>query len=260
MTMKKTGVIILFCILLFSLVAGANKIEITTNKDSFKPGENITFKVSLYDSGNNLIQGQAKIILEDAEKRARIEKVVSANELVDIKLDDNAYSGYWKITASYSRDNEIAERNAIFNVENNEKVNFELEGDVLTIENLGNIVYEKNIQIVIGDSLGSKRIVLDTGEKTNLRLTAPDGIYNIRITDGKETLTKSNVQLTGNVVGVLDENAGEKSPITSINPETNDNLENILKKNKFIYFFLAVIIGAAILLAVERNYRKKAGY
>ena len=65
---------------------------------------------------------------------------------------------------------------------------------------------------------------------------------------------------TGNVVGALDESSTKKNVITGgLKPEENNDLTNYLKRSWFSYVFILVIVGAAILLAVERRYSKKAG-
>lgn len=253
--MKKIGVIILLCMILSGIVL-ANKIEITTTKDNYNPGENITLKVSVYDDNNIPIDSEVAVTLEDAEKKTTINENIISNQFRDIKLDNNAYSGYWKISAKYGNN----ETSSLIMVNEKENVKFELDNDILTITNLGNTKYEKTIQIAIGDTIGTKKVTLERGEKVSTRLTAPDGAYNVKITDGKELLTKSGVQLTGEVIGTFDENAGTRDPITGINPENDSNFISILKDRKFVYVFIAVIIGATILLAIERNYRRKVGY
>lgn len=272
--MKKSAIIILAIIILLIIlgvifyrqfsgfaVYAPNKIKISSVNDNIKPGENVSFSVDVFDENNIPIKTLVSIVIEDANKKTRIEKTISSGEQTNIELDKNANFGYWKIIASYKdSSNQIAQDNYLFNVEMQENVKFEMNNDVLTIENTGNSVYEKSVQIVIGNTIGTKNVRLDAGEKTDIRLTAPDGVYDIKISDGKNTLTKNSVQLTGKVIGVLDENVLASPPLTGLNPEKDDSfsVESFMKKQKFIYFFLAFVVGAAILLAIERNYRKKA--
>jgi len=255
-----------FCIVFFmslSIVL-ANKIEISTTKETFSAGESITFKVSLYDTNNNPVDADVNIIIEDAEKITKIEKIVPSNRLIDVSLGEKARDGSWQLTAQYKEPgtNELAKGTAIFMIEMNEQAKFEIEGDKLIITNIGNTRYTKTIDIIIGESLGTKKLDLDIGEKTSFRLIAPDGVYNIKVAvDGKTQLEKSGVALTGNVIGILDERltSGENSITGGVKPEetNDDSFYSNIKSKRFVYVFLLVVIGAAVLLAIERNYRRR---
>ena len=97
-------------------------------------------------------------------------------------------------------------------------------------------------------------------ESTQFRLLAPDGVYNVKVTDGKNTISQDGVALTGNAIGILDERLTGTNPLTSTINSGQDNTNNstaINKNSTLIYLFLVVIAGAAILLAVERRFRKK---
>lgn len=259
---KKSLILLAIMILLVFLSSFvlANKIEIPSPplKESYSVGQNITLQVNLYDDQNNLINDNLAVSLEDAEKTTRIEKTIPSNKLVGINIGENAQEGTWTITAKY----QDVEATNLFDVETNEVARFEIEGDKLIVTNTGNTRYKKNVYITIGSTVGTKTLDLDLGESINFRLIAPDGTYNIRVTDGnpKTAITRSGVTLTGKVVGILDEKiASGSSPITGgLRPgEESEDIYSGLKNKNFVYVFLIVIIGAGILLAIERNYRKK---
>lgn len=244
-------------IVLSSFVTAQNKIKIEI-PESFPAGGSISFQVLLYDSQNNLINDNVDIIIEDAEKTISIEKTISSNKQTNIELGENPRAGIWTITAKY-HNTEIKE---FFTIATNDIATYNIIDDKLFIKNVGNGRYTKTINIIIGETIGTKEIDLDVGEETNLRLVAPDGNYNIRIiADGKTTLTKENVALTGNVIGVLDEKlvSGGSSITGGPKPgeKEDDSFYSSIKRKKFAYVFLLVIIGSAILLAIERRYRKK---
>lgn len=242
-------------------VYSPSKIKIDMLQDAVKPGENVSFTINIYDSENVPVRTSILAKIEDANKMIVAEKTVESGKKEEMQMPQDAGFGYWKLVAQYKdSENKIIEDSYLFSVEMTEGVRFGMEGDSLIIENLGNAVYDKEIQIAIGDTIGKKLITLGIGEKTSIRLTAPDGIYNIKVTDGKTTFSRSDVSLTGNVVGVLDEKQIVGSPITGINPEKDIfTISHFVKKQRFMYFFLAAVVGAAILLAIERNYRKKLG-
>jgi len=261
--MTKADIIFLFSIFyilfLSSLIIAQNyKIDVSTAKGTFEAGEKITLKVSLFDSANKPVNDNVNIILEDAEKKVKRMETIPSNQFVDVDLGEEATYGFWNIKATYQG----VEATSLFSVEKNQIARFELVNDKLVITNIGNIKYSKNVQILIGDTIISKNINLNVGETGSFRLVAPEGNYNIKvIVDGKTALTRTDVQLTGNVVSALDEKAGQPSGITgTLSPGKNSEGEllSYFKDNKFIYIFVLVIFSAMILLAIERHYNQKA--
>jgi len=253
----KRGNLIIFCAMFLLLLglAQAAKIEVSTIKEKFSAGENITLKVSLLDSSNNPINGILEIKVENAEKTRIIEKTIPSNELIEIDLGQGANHGYWSITAFY----EEVTASGIFMVEMQEQAKFEINEDKLIITNLGNTKYTKTIQIIIGDTIGIRNPDLEIGESISYRLVAPEGAYNIKITDGTTTLVKDGVMLsgtTGKAIGALDERTSDRSPLTGgIAPDEDEDLAimSYLKKSKFIYVFIFVIFAAGIFIAISKG-------
>ena len=258
MIMKK-GLIFLFCIIFLSSLVTAQeyKIDITTTQEIFEAGKNITFRVSLRDLNNKPIYDNILVIVEDAEKRVKIEQDVQSNEPVSVNLGNRASHGQGTITTKYGD----SEAKGFFVIEIKELVKFELEEDTLIITNIGNTRYTRTIQIIIGEVTGIKEPKLDVGKKVSYKLVAPEGVYNIKVTDGETILTQNEVKLsgTGKVIGALDESASQRTSITGgIRPEdSEENLLSYFKDSKFVYIFVFIVLGAMILLAIERRYKRK---
>lgn len=256
--MKKV-LIFLFCIIFLSslVIAQEYKIDITTTQETFEAEKNITFRVALSDLNNKPIYDEVLVIVEDAEKKVKIEQNIQSNQPASINLGNKASYGQGTITAKY-RDSEVK---GFFVIEIKELVKFELNGDTLTITNIGNTRYTKTIQIIIGETTGIKEPKLDIGKKVSYKLVAPEGVYNIKVTDGKTILTQGEVKLsgTGKVIGALDETPSQRSPVTGgIRPENSEEtLLSYFKDSKFVYIFVFIVLGAMILLAIEKRYRKK---
>ena len=127
-------------LLIFSLVsAEGEKVEVSVLKERFLPGEEISFKVSLFDSNNNPINGEVSMIFESADKSKRFESTAIANRLSSIALKGEIVAGYWTIYASYKG----IQGKTIFIIETKEEIEFSIEGDNLLIKNTGNIQYNK---------------------------------------------------------------------------------------------------------------------
>lgn len=243
-------------LLTISIVSSqASKIEISLIKDSFKAGEDVTFKISLYDSQNNPITEPVKLTFEDIDKTKKIETTASSSKLSSINLGNSAPPGFWKITAAY----QDVKTSQTFSIEANALAKFELNNDVLTVINVGNTRYIKELTILIGDVPARKNIDLNLGESTSFRLVAPDGVYDIKINDGTTNMVKSGVTLSGNAVGTFDEkDTGTNSLTAGVKTGSESNsFYSSIKGQTLTYIFIIAVIGAVILLAVERSYRKK---
>lgn len=255
---KKSIIFPIIFVFLFSFVL-AQDVKLGINiKDSFLPGETIMFTINIFDAENNIIPGEINVRIEDAEKTNSIERTVQSGEMVNINLE-NARAGYWSISATY-QDSVTKE---FFSINESKKIEFNIQGDVLTVRNTGNSRYTDDIDIIIGNSLGTKKVDLNIGEQTSFRLIAPNGNYLVKITDGETTYSKASVALTGNVIGILDKNVAEsKTSVTGgLRPESEsigeETFKDSIRNKSFVYVFILVVVGAAILLAVERRYRKK---
>lgn len=254
--MKRGWMLLLMFVLVITIIDA--KIEISTSQENFKAKDNITLKVTLLDENNNPINDQVEISIEDAEKIVKIKEIVTSNELVEIDMGEGVTHGYWNLIAKYGDQ----EAKTIFMVEAEELAKFTIDKDILTIKNIGNTEYTRTIQIIIGDTIGSRTPKLDVGEEIQYRLIAPEGDYNIKITDGFTTITKGEVQLTGTgqAIGALDERSSNRAGITGgISPDEESDIAllSYIKKSSFVYVFILVVFGVAILLAIQRHVLEK---
>lgn len=207
------------------------KIEIAIATQSVTPGGDISFKVFMYDQANDEVPGDVSVIVKEPENEIIMQKLAKTGELMNFHIENNATAGYWKIEASFQG----LSVKRLFYVENQEFANFEIIGDMLYITNKGNTAYRKAVQIAIGDEVEIKELDLEIGEAKKFRLVAPDGIYRVSVTDGKETLTLDTVSLTGNAIGVLTEKSG-----------------NIFVKYPLVWIFIIIVFGMFILMMFER--------
>ena len=261
--MVKKILVFLFCsIFLLQLVVAQDyrmEISIISEDKIFEPGETITLITTLYDLNNKIIEDDVLIIIKDMKEKIIQEETIASKDIVELKLNENALAGEGKIIAKYKN----AEASEPFFVSEKKLVEFKLEGEKLIITNVGNTKYDKKVYITIGDTTGTKSPLIKVGESVYYRLIAPEGVYNIKVTDKETTFTKGEVKLTGTgkVIGALDEQESRVSGITGISPgeDSEGELLNYLKRSKFVYVFVAMIFGAMILLAIERRYKKKVG-
>lgn len=151
----------------------------------------------------------------------------------------------------------------MFSVQAKELAEFNLDNETLTVTNTENTKYTKTIQILIGNTVGTQSPNLNVGESVTYKLIAPEGLYNIKISDGQTTITRNEVSLaeTGKAIGALDKRTFKRSHITGdISPDRDGEIAllNYMQQSKFVYVFILVIVGAFILIAIEKKYAKKA--
>ena len=256
---KKSLAFILMGLFFISFaIAQDYSIEVSTLKDSFQQGEKISLKVTIYDSEGKLVNDDVSVVLQDAEKTSKIEKTIQSNTIQEIDIGQSASYGQGEIIATYKD----STSRGTFIIEIQEIAKFEIQGENLIITNIGNTRYTKTIQITIGET-GVKQPKLNPGKSVSYKLVAPEGVYNIKVTDGKTTLTQGDIRLTGTgqVIGALDQTASSRSPVTGgISPDegSDEAFLSYIKNSKFVYTFVLVVFGAMVLLAIERRYSKKA--
>lgn len=214
------------------------KLEVALTKNSITPPGNITFKVVLYDQSNLETPGTASVKISDAYGDSFFNKILNTGEVTDFELYANSSAGYWSIEASSG--NLSAKR--LFYVGENEQASFQIVNNTLIITNTGNVIYQKAVEVSIGDTAEMQQVDLDLGESTKLRLLAPDGIYKVSVSDGKTTLNVGDVSLTGNVIGV------EDVMIQS----------NMISRYPIVWLFLVVVLGLFVFLTIEGI--KKRGF
>ncbi len=185
--------------------------------NSYIPGETVSIKITLYDDVSNKIQGVVNYKILNYYSEVVKEGKTNSGEEILYELPKDAYQGPWKIIANY---NEI-ETNSLFNVGELEKAEIKLEEDNLIITNIGNTFYNKKILIYIGEQDQTADVSLEIGQTKRIRLTAPDGDYDIRVIEGNEekVLEFEGISLTGNVIGlerVIGDNFWKKYPMVSI--------------------------------------------
>lgn len=237
----KKSIILVFGILLvlnFSVIlVCSEKLDIQI-ENNYVPGKDVNFKLILYDDENNKIDGQISYIIQNYYSEIIKQGVAGSGDEVVFKLPEDAIQGPWKISVSYNN----VEVNRLFNVGELEKAEIKLEGDILIIRNIGNTPYDKRILIYIGNNDQTAQVFLEVGQTKEIRLTAPDGKYDIKVIEGNDekTLEFKEVSLTGNAIG-LERVLGEAG---------------FWQKNRIVALFLGTLLLVIIVIVGLKTYKK----
>jgi len=253
--MKKTTLLILLLLAVMPLVlAQEATLDISIDGKAYSTGENITYEIRLFD-GTTKISSPVDVKIYDYAKKKTMNLTVMSNEQNRLFVEDDFPSGFWNIEASYGT--KTAKR--IFSIGDREEVKFEIYGDKLIINNTGNTIYTKTVQILIGEKVVTQKQYIEVNGYKEIRLIAPEGYYNIQITDGEESVSFSNVHLlgTGAVIGALDENLVDNPSV--LGGARNVSAENIGKSNRssLTTIFLIGVFGLFVLLTIEQLLKKR---
>lgn len=179
----------------------AKEAKIALNKESILPGEELIYTVLVYDQTNQDMKAVGEVVIVSSDGKILLSKSVSSGDASTLLIASNSTPGLWSVKGKVG---EIITKKD-FNIENLEKVSFEMMNSSLTVRNIGNVFYNKSIEIKIGDVSELKQINLMVGESKRYRLAAPDGNYEVKISEGIETESLGSVFLTGKTVSVQEE-------------------------------------------------------
>ncbi len=247
---------LVFVLLAISFVSAEYSLDIKFDKPEYSSGDELVYRVLLLEDGKQ-ISDQVTIYFSDALDRKQITKTVTSNEDNTLLIEDDFASGGWKVRAEY-KDKTIESRP--FFIKANVQVEFQIKEDTLVIINKGNTPYQKQIQIIIGDDITPQSINLGVGKTKELKLVAPEGNYDIKVTDGENTITKKAVYLTGtgNVVGAYDESLLSGGIIGGVNDPDKEGFFFSGKRTPIALVFVGAVMALGILFFIERRLNRKA--
>jgi len=212
------------------------KVDIALNIQSIKPGNNLDFKISLYDQSGNTIEGSASFSIEDLKGNSLAKALTDTKKEESFYIEKNLFSGNYKIKAYSS--GMYGERQ--FYVEENEEVEFKILNNILNVKNIGNVKYDKAIQVKIGSVVEIISTELEIGEEKEFVIAAPDGDYDIEVTDGSTSVSDKGISLTGNAINIKGAGMG------------------FFSRNKMMaWIFLIFVMGMFVFVALRKVVRKK---
>jgi len=242
-------------VLTISFTSAQLSLDIRLDKQSHSIGEELKFTVLLLEDRNPISQ-QVDVIFSDVMDKKQVKKTVTTNTENTLVIGEDFPSRFWEAKAQYQ--DKSVKRD--FSVKEYQNVKFSITKDSLIITNNGNVPYTKEIQIMIGNNVIPQKLNLGVGRTKEIKLVAPDGNYNIKVTDGENTLTESGVHLTGTgqVVGALDQNLIDNSILGGAQDPNETDKFFSSKRSPIAFVFVGAIFILGILLLIEKRIKKKA--
>jgi len=212
-------------------------IDIAVDKQVITPDQNITIIPFLYDRANSEIQEEL-VLRVISENGIEYEKLVMGSEEFILSIDSDHVVGYSRIVVS----NENLSAEKIIDIQEYEKISVEIINNSVIVENIGNVDYDKPIEIMIGDENIVKDIKIDMGDSVTYELSAPDGEYSLTISGDEDVLHRGRVALTGNAISINE--IGRQAGIFLRYPLT--------------WIFILLILAASIYVLYMNNKKKKS--
>ncbi len=190
----------------FNIKTVIKKLDVEFVSQDIIPGEeNLKFKVKLYDQAGNEVSESVHVKIASPEKEIIFESTIKSLEDIEIPTFANYSVGYWKFESFM--DDISVERLIYF--EENDEIDFRLDNDTLVVTNIGNVGYNKEIVITIGNTTLTEVLDLKVGETKRFRLKAPDDQYDIKIQAGDSEVLANNVGLTGRAIDIGEIGSGK---------------------------------------------------
>lgn len=217
--------------LYFEINAIPSSLVLSISTENIVPGEKFSIGTEVYDQSGKEIEGKTSIKLISPNYEETI-ATVEAGDFSEFKLEENATVGNWRVISSF---NQLITEREITVIEN-QKASFEMEDSILIIKNIGNVKYNKTINVNIGEEVTPLVLNIGIGETRKFNLQAPNGEYEVSISDGENSISNS-VLLTGKAISVSDIDS------------------KIFKDYLFVWIFLILVLGITGVIFV-RKYRK----
>ncbi len=203
------------------------RIEMAMDKQSIIPGENITLIPYVYDMAGDSVDGKVSLKIEDSLGKIIYEGNVDAGQKVVLQTQTTNPAGTSKISASI--DKVTAEK--YFQINELKKISANIINSTLIITNTGNVPYSGIVEVNIGGQTITKEIELGLGESRVYGLSAPNGDYDITVSDGSPILSAGGISLTGNAISMND---------------AKNALNRVITNYPVVWIFLIIIIALFI--------------
>ncbi len=182
----------------FKIKQIVSSVVMSLSDTNITPGGNLTIGANVFDQSGKNMSGLVAVQVVSPENKI-IKSTIQNGKFEVINFPLNSTAGKWKIISSLNGVSDERE----FDVPELQKVNFSFAGSVLSIKNIGNVIYNKTIDVKVGNSSKKLELNIAVGEVRKFNLKAPNGKYEVAVGDGNDSVS-SLVLLTGNAISVSD--------------------------------------------------------
>ena len=218
----------------FSINQVASSLIMSLSDAVAMPGESFSVGIEVYDQSGIEVGGavNVKFVSPNVEE---FEMVVQTGEFGEFDFNSSSMVGVWRVIGSFG--GIVEERE--FEMLGVQKVEFDFEDSILSIRNVGNVVYNRSINVGIGNESMVLDLNIGLGEIRKFNLKAPNGEYDVFVDDGVDSVSHQ-VLLTGKAISVSD-------------------LKNVgfFKGYSIVWIFLIIVVGGVGFVLIRRHRRTR---
>ena len=210
--------------------------DIAINNQNFNPGDTLNFQPLLTDQAGSSVIDKVSVIIRDINLNRVFERIVDSGVSIEYPIPANLTSGFYEIEISKDGIKAIKK----FFVNEKAIVSFELENETVIVTNIGNIPYNKDIQIDLNGKPFIKNVNLELGGQEKFKLTG-EGETDVKVTDGEKEIS-GTVALVGYSINVRA--VGEEAPL--------------VLKTPILWIIVIVFLGAGLLFSFRHVLKQKS--
>jgi hypothetical protein len=190
------------------------RLEIIIENEKVNPGENLRVKGILRDQTGEKIDSQIILTIKNERDKILEQKEIISDESLEFAISYNQMPANWSI---FAVSNKITS-DSKFSINEKKEVKIELINKTLLVTNVGNVVYNDDISVKIGENFETFFIILNVDESKKFVLSAPEGQYEINLVEEGDNELLGSVMLTGKSVNIKEYSSIEKlfSPLVWI--------------------------------------------
>ena len=193
-----------------TVIAIPSRIDMLLNNESFMPESTLDASIKLYDQAGNEIDTKGTITIYDPDYLEMTSKQINTNENFEYSFPKTAKPGKWEAIIFSSGIN----AKKFVEIQRLSKISMAIEGSSLIVKNEGNVPYSDTLTFSFEKDGQTQTLTKDVNIEVGGSASIPlrgDGVYNLNVDSGENSVELPAITLTGGALGV-----GEKININYI--------------------------------------------
>lgn len=220
----------------FSIIQIPTNLEVILKQNKINSGTNLEYTPNIYDQSGKKIYDYVSVSLKNQRGRILQSFDVDSGAVDRFFVNGSFAPGNYTLIVKYYQLDFYED----FEIKPTPEIKISFVNQSIKIENVGNVFYNENVEVKIGEKTFNFQPKLNVGETKYYSLSAPDGEYEIEIYSSENTL-KHTSALTGNSVKVVE---------TGVRSTGNFKLT-------LAWIFLIIIVILGIYISFKKGYGKK---
>jgi len=219
-----------------SITQISTSLEIAFENQEVEPGTDLKVKAILHDQTGEKIKSNAILTIKNDKGKILEEVEKSTDEFLEFPIKYNELSSEWTVAAVSGE----LTTETTFKIIEKEDVRIELINKTIILTNIGNVPYDNNVLIKIGEESININASLGIDKTQKYSLSAPDGEYEVEVTIDGESRFSGMAILTGKRIDVKESSRGLVS----------------LVKYPFVWIFIIAVLGFVTFIIFKKGYKK----